>query len=41
MDIFNDNEYKPYCENVAAIANLDLLSLTYDQITGSGYFGAL
>jgi ADP-ribosyl-[dinitrogen reductase] hydrolase len=37
MDIFNDNEYKPYCENVSAIANLEFLSLTYDQITGSGY----
>ena len=36
-NIFERNDYKPCCENVIPIANLNFLSLTYDQITGSGY----
>lgn len=35
--IFELNKYVPYCEKVSAIAALDFLSLTYDQLTGSGY----
>jgi ADP-ribosyl-[dinitrogen reductase] hydrolase len=36
-DIFERNEYQPYCEKVSAIANRDFLSLEYTQITGSSY----
>ena len=35
--IFENNKYKPYCEKVRSIAALDFLSLSYDQINGSGY----
>jgi len=36
-NIFESSEYQPYCEKVSAIANLEFMSLKYDQITGSGY----
>ncbi len=36
-NIFENSEYEPYCEKVSAIANLEFMSLKYDQITGSGY----
>jgi len=36
-DIFDNNHYKPYCDSVTAIANQNFLSLSYLQITGSGY----
>lgn len=37
LDIFENNEYVPYCKEVTSIANRDFLSLDYSQLTGSGY----
>ena len=36
-DIFDNNQYRPYCDKVIAIANRDFLTFEYSQITGSGY----
>jgi len=36
-DIFENNDYLPFCNKVNGIANGDFLSLEYTQINGSGY----
>lgn len=36
-DIFNANAYRSDCASVQAIADLEFLAKTYDELTGSGY----
>lgn len=36
-EIFELNQYQPYCEKVISIAKMEFMDLEYMQLTGSGY----